>query len=295
MFLAPRYWPLWSAFALLYPVTRLPLAVQQKIGSVLGMLLYRLAAKRRHFAAVNIELCFPELSENERTELLARHFRHHGIYLVETFTAWWANTNLFNGKVIYEGLEHLDAALAEGNGVLLLGSHFSTLEIGIRLIGERKSFDIMYRPHRNPLFESVMCRGRMRCGGKMIDRRNVRLLLDSLRNNNAVWYGPDQDYGRKHSVFVPFMGNIAATVTGTSRISRISGAPVVPYFVDRLDGSQYHVRILPKLEKFPTGDPELDATTINRLIEHEIRKRPESYLWTHRRFKTRPQGVDRPY
>lgn len=293
--LSAKFWPLWLIFALLYVITRLPLKYQQHVGRVLGKLLYWFGPGRRHIAETNLRLCLPELSNQERQSLLKRHFSLYGISLIESFAAWWAKPAIFVGKVEYHGLHNLHEALKKGKGVLLLGSHFTTLEIGVRLLSQQIPFHAMYRRHKNPVFESIMSSGRSRWLGKVIDRRNIRGILRSLKENHPVWYGPDQDYGRKHSVFVPFMGNLAATVTGTSRLARLSGAAVVPYFVERTDDNGYLVIVHPALDNFPTDNIESDAMRINQIIEKQIRKAPENYLWTHRRFKTRPEGEPRPY
>lgn len=128
------------------------------------------------------------------------------------------------------------------------------------------------------------------------ERQDIRNIIGSLKGGMAVWYAPDQDYGRRHSVFAPFFGVPAAMITATARFAKISGAPVVPFFQQRLDdGSGYKLRIMPALEGFPSGDDVADATRINKIIEEEILRQPEQYLWVHRRFKTRPEGEERPY
>jgi len=292
---APRYWPLWVLFGLLYIITRLPLAAQQHLGRATGWCLYYIGQRRRQIARINLELCFPDMITSERQELLRQSYSLYGMSLIETFTAWWSAPAIFHGKVTYEGLEHLTHALEKGRGVLLLNGHFTTLEIGQRLLGQKVPFDMMYRPHKNPLFERIMSNGRQRWNGKVIDRRNVREIMRSLKSNHPVWYGPDQDYGRKHSVFVPFMGVMAATVTGTSRLTKLSGAPVVPYVARRTENHGYHIKVYPEITDFPTEDLEQDASRVNRWFEERIREVPQDYLWTHRRFKTPPPGKLRPY
>lgn len=291
---APKYWPLWCLYACLYPVTLLPLSLQRSIGRGCGGLLYIFGPHRRHIADINLQLCFPELDDEQRKQLLRRHFSLYGMGLLESFSAWWVSDKRFNPQVTYDGLQHLQDALQQNKGVLLLSGHFTTLEIGLRLLGRQQPFHIMYRRHKNALFERTMSGGRERFTGKTIDRKNVRGILNSLKSGHAVWYGPDQDYGRKHSVFAPFMGVQAATVTGTQRWARVSGSPVIPYFVART-ANGYHVKIFPALTDFPSDDAIVDATYINRLFEKQIRQQPENYLWTHRRFKTRPDGEARPY
>jgi KDO2-lipid IV(A) lauroyltransferase len=262
---------------------------------MLGFVLYHLGKKRRHIASVNLSLCFPDLAEEQRQALLRKHYGLYGTSLLESFSAWWSRPGLFEGRVTYEGLEHLRSALEKGHGALLVNGHFTTLEIGQRLLGQKIPFDMMYRPHKNPLFEHVMSRGRERWNGKVIDRRDVRNILRSLKSNHPIWYGPDQDYGRKHSVFVPFMGVMAATVTGTSRLAKLSGAAVVPYVARRTGDHGYHITVYPEFRDFPSDDLERDATRINQWFEQQIRQVPEDYLWTHRRFKTPPPGGTRPY
>lgn len=289
-FYMPRYWLLWLLLGLLYPVTRLPLNRQRRIGRRLGGILYVFGRSRRHIAGVNLRLCFPELSASRRHALLKRHFALYGVSIIECFASWWSEPELINRHIEYTGLENFERALAEKRGILLLSGHFTTLEIGSRLLGQKIPFSGMYRRHKNLLFEHIMSEGRKRwINGRLYDRRDVRGMLKSLKAGNAIWYGPDHDYGRKHSIFVPFMGVTAATVTGTSRWARLTNAIVLPYFVERTQ-SGYHVRVLPQLENFPTHDQQADAIRINQIIEKQIRVSPENYLWTHRRFKTRPTG-----
>ena len=141
-----------------------------------------------------------------------------------------------------------------------------------------------------------MARGRRRrIGGNLYHRDVIREALRRLKSGHVLWYGVDQDYGRKHSVFVPFMAvREAATLTATSRWARLTGAAVLPFFADYV-GSGYRIRILPPLDNFPSDDDKADATRINQILEQEIRRVPQNYLWTHRRFKTRPNGEERPY
>ena len=272
--------------------------MQHRIGRLVGICLYHLGRKRRHIAAVNLSLCFPELDEVQRKLLLKQHYRFHGMGLIETFMAWWSRPSLFQNRVSYEGLEHLTEALKKGKGVLLLSGHFTTLEISGPLVSMKMQpvqFDMIYRAHKNPLFDHIMAKGRERWNGKVIDRRDIRGILRSLKSNHMVWYGPDQDYGSKHSVFVPFMGVMAATVTGTARLAKLSNAPVIPYLARRTGNGGYHVKVFPALENFPCGDPEQDAIRINQWFDQQIHQEPADYIWTHRRFKTPPPGGSRPY
>jgi KDO2-lipid IV(A) lauroyltransferase len=286
-----RYWPTWSGLGLLWCLSRLPYGWQLQIGRRLGKLFCRLASGRRHIAATNLSLCFPELDPAAREKILAEQFASLGIGVLEIATSWWGSDRQLKKLAHIEGLEHLRRALDRGNGVILLSAHFTTLEIGGRLLSGVAPFHVMYRPHKNAAFESALKRSRTRHFEKAIARGDLRGMLKSLKQNIPVWYAPDQDNGREQSVFVPFFGISTATITGTSRLARISKAAVVPFFQTRLPDQQgYQLTLYPPLEDFPGKSVEADTARINRIIEARVREQPGQYLWAHRRFKTRPEG-----
>ena len=291
-FAAPRFWPLWLGLALWWLVAQLPYRAQLLLGRLLGDLMYLTLARRRHIARVNLGLCFPELDATSRHRLLRETFRSSGISLLETATAWWGRDAMLAPLNHVEGLEHLDAAQADGKGVILLSAHFTCLEIGGRLLSQHRDFHVVYKYHRNPLFERVMKHGRERHFEEAIERSDIRSMIKVLKKGHNCWFALDQDFGYQNAVFAPFMGMPAATLTSTSRIARLTGCAVVPFFVRRLPGAQgYQLSLLPALENFPSGDDLADATRTNALIEAEIRKAPAQYLWVHRRFKSRPEGA----
>ena len=295
-FLAPRFWPLWLGFGLLRLVIMLPYRWQLKLGSLLGKLMYLAIPRRRHIAETNIRLCFPELSTTEQQQLVKENFRESGISLLEIGLSWWGSDKQLRSLCRIEGLHHLEVARQRGKGVILLSAHFTSLEIGGRLLARHTPFYVMYKYHRNPLFEAVMKDGRERRYLGAIERSDVRSLIKTLKADHACWYALDQDFGTLNAVFAPFFGIQAATLTSTSRIAKITGAAVVPFFVRRLeDGSGYQLTLLPALEGFPSGDDQADATLTNSLIEAEVRKAPAQYLWMHRRFKSQPKKQLPPY
>ncbi|WP_312680309.1 lipid A biosynthesis lauroyl acyltransferase [Stutzerimonas nitrititolerans] len=292
-FLHPRFWPLWLGLGLLWLVIQLPYRVLLALGWVLGKAMYHLAGSRRRIARRNLELCFPDLSDAERERLLKENFASNGIALFEMAMSWWWPQARLQRLAHIEGLEHLRQAQAEGQGVILMALHFTTLEIGAALLGQRHTIDGMYREHKNPVFDFVQRRGRERHNrdATAIEREDVRAMLKVLRAGRAIWYAPDQDYGRKQSLFVPLFGILAATVTATSKFARLGRARVVPFTQQRLaDGSGYRLVIHPPLENFPGESDEADCLRINRWVEEAVSLNPEQYLWAHRRFKTRPEG-----
>ncbi len=290
-FLAPRYWGTWLALGLLRSLNLFPYRWQVGIGAGLGRLLYHVGKRRRRITETNIARCFPELDVGAQKLLVKRTFRAAGIAIPETALAWWGKDADLAPLVEIEGMAHLRAALAQGKGVLLLGAHFTSLEISGRLLALHQPCQAMYRRHDNPLFEAVIKQSRETHLEGLIERRDMRRMIRSLREGKVVWYAPDQDFGTRSGVFAPFFGIQTATLVMTSKLAKVSGAPVLPFFSQHTEGNKgYRLIIRPALEDFPSGDDVADATRINAIIEEQVRKAPEQYLWLHRRFKTRPPG-----
>ena len=277
-------------------IAHVPYRGQLQIGKVIGRGMQVLLPRRRHIAAINLRLCFPNLSDAQHSDLLHRHFQSLGISLVETAMSWWTPEHKLRPLAHIEGLEYLDRALALGKGVILLSAHFTTLEIGTHLLAMHTRFHAMYRAHKNPLFEAVMKRAREARCEKAIPSSDVRGLIQSLKMNQAVWYASDQNYGHKYSIFIPFFGIPAATNPAPVRLAKMSGAPIVPFFIERLsDGKGYCLTLQPMLENVPSDNIEQDMLRIHHLIEQQVLKVPEQYLWVHRRFKDRPAGEPELY
>jgi len=292
-FLHPRYWPQWLGFALLWLLAQLPYSVLLRLGRGLGALAYCLAHSRRRIVQRNLKLCFPELDADAREHLAKQNFASTGIAIFEMAISWWWPLSRLRRLGHIEGLEQLRQARQQGQGVILLAAHFTTLEIGAALLGGQHSIDGMYRTHNNPLFDWLQRKGRERHNAESlaVARDDVRGALRLLRQGRALWYAPDQDYGRKHSLFAPLFGVTAATVTATSSFAKLGRARVLPFTQERLsDGSGYRLIIHPPFNDFPGQSVQADCLRINQWLEHVIRRHPEQYLWAHRRFKTRPEG-----
>ncbi|MBB1519249.1 lipid A biosynthesis lauroyl acyltransferase [Aquipseudomonas guryensis] len=295
-FLHPRFWLLWLGLGLLWLVALLPYRVLMLLGRGLGALMYRLAVSRRQIAARNLELCFPELSAAERERLLRENFASTGMTFFEMAISWWWPAARLRQLGTVEGIEHIRQAEAEGQGVILMALHFTTLEMGGAILCMHQGMYGMYRAHKNPLFDFVQRHGREQRLLGVVERDEVRGMLKLLRAGGVVWYAPDQDYGAQRSIFVPLFGVPAATVTATSKFARLGRARVIPFTQERLtDGSGYRVVVHPPLADFPGDSEEADCLRINQWIEQAIRRHPEQYLWAHRRFKTRPPGEPKLY
>ena len=289
----PRYWTAWLAIALMKLGAWLPWRLRVGLGSAIGGLAYRFVNRRRHITDTNIRLCFLELSNLERQALVKRIFRANGIGILETATGWCRNPEHMRRRVTFKGGDHMRDALAQGKGALIIGIHFSTLDLGGALHSLFFDADVVYRPHDNPVFEQFMTHARRHIFGRAIDRHDLRGVVKRIKSGHAVWYSPDQDFGRDASVFAPFFGVDAASIKLTAKIARMTGAPVMPLMFHRNDDDRsYTLEYLPALTDFPSGDDVADAARINAVIEQAIRCHPEQYLWLHRRFKTRPHPDD---
>lgn len=268
----------------------MPVRLNQVVGHCLGFLLFYLARSRKRYAEINIALCFPELDARAQAKMVRGVINSCGLSISETAMGLWGAENKMRNRYSITGLEHIAAAQAEGKGVLLCGSHLTTIDISGRIMAYHIVSDVLYRPDLNPLMSYAIARARSRVNGNAIHRNDTRQLIKNLRAGHIVWYAPDQDYGPAHSVFAPFFGVQAATVVATARIAKMSGCAVIPFFCFREPKGRYRLEIQPALDHFPSGDDLADATRINRIIEEAIRQAPDQYLWVHRRFKTRPAG-----
>ena len=295
-FYHPRYWMVWMVYGLLRLLILLPYPVQMFLGRRLGPLLIILAKKRRRIAEINIKLCFPEWSDEKRNVLLQRHVESLGVFPFESAMACWWPDSRIHKLVHFEGLENLEKALDNNKGVIILAAHFTTIVMTSRLLRMNHEVCAMYRRLDNALAEHMFKRAGERVNVKLIRHNDLRGMLGSLRENKPVIYIPDQNFGIRHSEFVPFFGISAATLTAISRLASISNSPVVPVMQQRLSGNKgYRLVLQEALDNFPGNDIKQDLLRINQLVEQQVRDVPSEYLWIHRRFKTRPQGEESLY
>lgn len=296
-FLAPRYWPTWLGIGFLCLAAWLPFRLRMAVGAMLGHATRLVARERRYITETNLRLCFPELSDSERAQLLRETFVENGIGLVETAAGWTRPPAHFRARVQFPTGTCIGEALTQGRGVLLLGAHYSTLDFCANLLSLYYPFAVTYRAHKNPLFDAFMLRGRLRNCNGVFDRKDIRGAFRHLKEGKVLWYAPDQDYGPDKAVYAPWFGQRAATITAGSRFAGFNNSPVVVVSHRRLTKEKRYLleaHLVPG--RYPSGDDLQDATLINRMLETEIRKAPAQYLWMHKRFKTQPGGKpDSPY
>lgn len=254
----------------------------------------KIGGTRLTVAQKNIEVCFPELDKKQQRDMLVKNFENTGIALFETGMGWWWPNWRIKRLTKITGLENLNAAKADGSGILLLAMHNLSLEFGCRAIGSAHPLVAFYRPNHNSLMEYFQYKGRVRSNKYMIEKTNVKGMIKALKDGETSVYLPDQDYGRSRSIFVPFFNvpDTASTI-GTMIFAKVTNVKTMMVIPSRLpDDSGYHIEISEVFENFPSGDNETDITRINQELEAAIRKQPEQYMWLHRRFKTRPNKID---
>ena len=293
----PKLWLTWLGFGFWRLLVSVPYPLMTWLGRRLGLLMFFLGGYRYEITKVNLELCFPSMTESERKSLLRANFISYGIAFFEVGIAWWWPTKRLQKITYVEGLEHIDKLKGQ-QGALLMAIHHTTIEVGASGLMIQRQIDGMYRPHKNIVYDYVQRRGRLKrsADADLYTRDDVRGILKALQKGKVIWYAPDQDYGPKQSVFASFFGVPAASVTATAKFARVGKAAILPFSHVRLpDNKGYKIVVYPPLENFPCNDDASSAEMINRIIEGMILKQPDQYLWAHRRFKTRPKGEVRPY
>ena len=279
--------------ALIWLLHWLPLSLQARVGSAFGGLLYWAVVPRRKVALTNLRLCFPALSETERRRLARRNFALIGRSMLERGLAWWASPQRLRRLVRIEGLERLNALRAEGRPVILLTPHFLGIDVAGTRLSLEGEFITVYSPQKDKVFDDWLKHGRSRFNDQVVLSRHegVRATVKAMKSGRPFYYLPDLDYGRKESIFVPFFGVPAATITGLPRLARLAGAAVMPC-VSRIlpGGAGYVLELGEPWMDYPTADVEADTLRMNAWLEGVIRSMPEQYYWVHRRFKTRPEG-----
>lgn len=296
-FLHPRYWLTWFGLGVLFLLVQLPYPVLYRLGIWLGRTSMRFLKRRVSITRRNLQLCFPDLPADQVEARIISNFESLGMGLLETGMAWFWSDARVKRWFDVSGLHNLKKAQENNQGVLVIGVHFMSLELGGRAMGLCQPMMAMYRPHNNKAMEFVQTWGRMRSNKAMLDRKDLRGMVHALKKGEAVWFAPDQDYGPRGSVFAPlFAVDQAATTSGTFMLARLAKPALVTVVLIRKPGGKgYELVIQPQLEDYPIDDEMAAAAYMNRVIEKEIMRAPDQYLWLHRRFKTRPAGTPSLY
>ncbi|WJF89117.1 lipid A biosynthesis lauroyl acyltransferase [Paraburkholderia bonniea] len=268
----------------------LPYRLVARFGEWLGAQLYRIPGTRRRVVQINLKLCFPDLSDDERERLARAHFSHVIRSYVERGLQWYGSAKTLARLVQVESAIDLDDSAA--GPTIFVGFHFVGIEAGCMMYSMRYPVASLYTPMSNALLDQLSCRQRARFGTEMIPRGDsVRRALRVLRSGKPVMLAADMDFGLRDSVFVPFFGVPACTLTSVSRLAKAGNARVVPFITEVLpDYRGYKLKIFEPLREFPSADVSVDARRITAFLETEIERIPAQYYWVHKRFKHRPVG-----
>ncbi|MGB6242562.1 MAG: lipid A biosynthesis lauroyl acyltransferase [Castellaniella sp.] len=275
---------------LLRTLSLLPYHWVARLGEGLGSLLYLIPGKRRHILHTNLRLCFPEHSESHRQRLARACFQHVIRSYLERGVQWYGSAQAISDLVELDSA--IDLQDRYDQPTIFLGFHFAAIEAACMYYSTRHPVASIYTPMSDQVTNEISMAQRARFGTIMIPRHDsARQILKVLKSGQPIMLAADMDFGLRDSVFVPFFGVQACTLTAVSRLARLSGARVVPFVSEvRPDYQGYKLRIYPALPTFPSGDDQADALAMNQFLETRIREIPEQYYWVHRRFKRRPPG-----
>lgn len=294
-----------AARAVVGLVQLLPRQAALGIAGFAGRSYARLGGPRTSVGRVNLRIAFPDWDESERRRVFIESCANLARSFVEFALLGRADPEELRRLVSIDGLEHVERARkdSECGGVIALTAHFGSWEfLAAAMVAHGLPIAVVHRARDNPLIEELVASLRRRGGSEIFARGSAaRAALRALRDGKILAVTYDQNCSREEGVFVPFFGRLACTRTAPPRIAMHSGAPVLPVFVERLEGGACHrVRILPPLEILPRSDDQEAAVRENarrmtQVIEEQIRRVPEQWSWVHRRWRTQPKGEPRPY
>ena len=293
-FIHPKFFPTWILILLMRIGVFIPFSAQVFIGKFIGKAIYPFMSKWRSTAYSNISHCFPEKKQAQVNTLVKNHFEAIGISLFETANAYYASDKKINKLLTINKEQYFTDALKQEGGIIILCAHFMPLMLGSRALLINHTIANIYRPQNNKLFDQAMVKGYKKNGAVMIKSTDTRSIIKAINNSLPIWYAPDQDLGENNSVFAPLFGIQTATASATARLSKNNKTRVIPYSFFRTSKG-YEMSFEKPLSGFPSNDPIIDATITNKILEKQINKNPEQYLWIHRRFKTRPEGAENFY
>jgi lauroyl-KDO2-lipid IV(A) myristoyltransferase len=299
-FLAPKHWGTWLLVLIGLPTALLPHKLKLGIATKLARLLIKKPSRTISNAWVNLTLCFPELSKEEREQLLERTLVTAGTFLLSFALLTLRNQKWLINNTTVNGMEHLESTLNSGSKAILLVPHSWGIDIpAIYLASQGLPVSAMAKRQKNPVMDWLMHRQRVQYGGRVYERDNgIKPFIKSVRDGYLGYYLPDQDHGREHSIFVDFFKNSKATLPGLGKLSKVSKAKIVPVFSNfDADSGKFIIDIYPAWDDYPTPDEYIDTRRMNAFIEKAIEKRPEQYMWVLKFLNTPkdPNSVYTPY
>ncbi|MFM2397162.1 MAG: hypothetical protein RLZZ144_412 [Pseudomonadota bacterium] len=274
----------------------LPFPVLVACGNLLGKLLIAVAGERREVALINLRLCFPEMTELARENIVKQHFQAFTRSILERGILWWSPPARIESLITVKGWEYYEAL--KNGPVIFLVPHFVGLDVAATWTTLHLNGVSMYSTQKNRYFSDLLVTKRSRFGDQLLYSRQdgLRPIIKAIRAGRPFFYLPDQDQDIRDAEFIPFFGVPAATLTALTRLATVTKARIIPMTVKMLPGSAgYELQYYPAWENYPTADVTADTRRMNEFIEQRVLDMPEQYFWVHKRFKTRPVGEESFY
>ena len=272
-----------------------PIAARGRIAAAVGWILWLAIPKRRHVTLTNLRLCFPELSDKERLALAHSLYRRMARAALDHGVLWAGSAEEISRMVSFEGLENITQTKEP---LIVISPHFVGLDAAGIALNLHVRGCSLYQKQANPVWDEAALKGRLRFANPELiakhGRGDLKAVIRAMNKGLPFYYLPDMDHGRKNSIFIPFFGVPAATVPMACRLAKLTRAKVCMCIAEMTD-TGYVVHISPAWENYPTDDVEADTRRITAELENWILKLPDQYLWSHRRFKTRPEGEPSVY
>ncbi len=298
-YLKPKNWFVLLLLMMARLIAFFPIKIIQSLGKSIGMLLYCIPSNRKDIAKKNIQLCFPDLNNEEQSKLVKDHFISLGIGFFEVCIARWKSDQNLAKVTQIEGLDILQKAVMKDSGVVLLSAHFTMLEIsafiGREIIAPGMPEMVgMYRVGSNPIINRFFRNARLKSVDSLVTKFEVKDLIKALKAKKIVWYASDQNFIGKNSVNVSFFGQDAPTTTAICRFVEMTGCTVLPYFPKRLENGDYVLTVYPEMNNEDCKNPEKFLQRFYDCLESHVMDKKEQYYWVHRRFKKQESQIN-PY
>lgn len=287
--------------AMIWLLHWLPLPVLGRIGELFGELLFLTMRERRQITLVNLSLCLPDLSVRERDSLARAHFRAYARSVLERGVLWWASPARLQRLIEVEPYVPTQTSIEKPT--IFLCPHFVCLEVAGVAITMQGPLCSIYTQQRSKVFDQALRKGRARFATQeeadrfLLSRGDgIKPIMRAMRSGRPFLMLPDMDFGPRESIFVPFFGVPAATLTAPARLAAATEGQVIPVTTQfRPSYRGWRVRFHPAWQDFPGDDIEAATRRMNSFIEQQILQVPAEYFWSHKRFKTRPEGMQSVY
>ena len=284
---------------LLHCMAMLPLRAAHSVGALLGGVMWQVARRSRRVTLRNLALCFPEMDEVSRRQLAKASMIETGKNISELGALWlWPIEKTLGLIKQVSGEQYVEQALGQSEGVIFVSPHLGAWELAGLYCAKKSDMTSLYRPPKLVGLNGLIHHARQRTGAKLVptDARGVRALLQGLKNGEFTGILPDQDPGFGNGEFAPFFGIQANTMVLLSKLAYKTKGAVILIYAERLPkGQGFHLHLSPIEFDYQQGDISTSLVILNKSVERAINQCPQQYLWSYKRFKSRPEGTAERY